>query len=1499
MRAFSFWTKSSPVLLGVALFFSIPLSSLNAQESESVVVEDTSPEQPAITPEVIAEDDSVEVVTEESSYNNLPPGSITFGATTQEDYAEGTGDILIPLFFNGQTMLFINPRSSFTDQNEEEFNFGVGIRQLVNEDSGIFGVNAYYDRRETELGSSFDQFGFGIEYLCSLFDARANIYVPFDDKELVREFERSESSVSQQRSSSSTTAVEAPIGMGNSVVQPTTITTVDSISTTTRTTTMGFREYETTMEGWDAEIGIAIPLPSLEEHIQAKLFGGYYSFNGIMGVEDSEGFRGRLEVQFFPNLLLDAVYYADDNFNGGNYSVGLYFSMPFDLTELIQGSNPFGNVGKLKDPNDMYLRLGEMVKRDPQIRTKIAAPVTIENSERTEETTQTSTVQTLTTNILAEIETDITFVDGDSGNDTNPGTFEQPKLTVQGGVDEPRSMVFVHEIDAQYEENVVLTDNVVLRGAGVPIVAMGGMMFGSGIHPIVDGGGNGPVIEMANNTSVTGFQIQNSPPTMVATQAQIQQAIIGTFVNLPNLGSTLVDNVGILGNNVTGLTINDNIIVGNDYGVLIDRLGDLQVSAARNNLISNNSSGALINGIGNSGTFDVELEENVATHNFGTGIEVSGVNYDEARLNMINNTTSSNGFSGIFTQLETKDFSEFTVTGHTANSNSIWGMQSVNISSGTVFSTVADSTFNSNGAYGLQLFSAGDDTSVVGVGGLTANENGLEGLSIFSESDNGISLVVGGLDPALSEYVETLVDVLGLGPLPPELIQILSANGPLVANGNNGNGIVVTSNGDFLSLAALFDLEANENGSLGALIEIDSENGFAAGLVSDSEGLTTTLDLVKDVVELLVGPTGVPDIPEIASGSMSFNSNGGVGIVMNVEGGSLALSIASGIEANNNTNGTGAIFNTSSSNGLAVGIAQNISASQNAQGIDARVDGEFFALNVLADVAAEFNGGDGIFQSTLSSNGIAVAAVASTDPIRSLIGLLNSEVPLDPAITLRGAPLGPVIASNNDGRGFTSVITSGGPAIGAFLDIQANSNGLNGIIVDIYSEDSIALGLLGSSDFLFDTLGELLAGQPVPHLPVGPVQANGNGSSGVQVFMDSDDASIFLGFGIEAMNNSNLMSSGNGVSIDQIASFETISILADINASGNTGTGLVVRTTTDDDVTVAVLSATLNNNEAGLVIDAFSDNEDIYTSVIGVTANTNLQNGILIRADAGDDAYTAVSGSQAQGNGERGLRTNISSLDDSELYVGGTNFLAGSFLGSLPPELLGLLPVAGTNNFSNNTGTGVSASINAGNDIDFFVGETLINDNGSQGLRAELLGEDDINIEILASEANNNVRTGFRVIAASTNSNIVATFSDNISTNNSSQGVSFEFTAPGTNTVTMNDNIITDNARNGVDLNLAAGTEVRAFGSRNQITDNGRNGLLIDATAPSTVLNFGQNGSGIGTNQFFGNANRDVRNSGAGTILAENNWWGADIDPVGNGQTAGSVDASPRLTTAP
>ena len=152
--------------------------------------------------------------------------------------------------------------------------------------------------------------------------------------------------------------------------------------------------------------------------------------------------------------------------------------------------------------------------------------------------------------------------------------------TIQAGIDAANSGDTVRVAAGTYVENISLKYGVILEGAGRTVTT-------------IDGGGNGPVVDIYSNTEIKGFSIING--------------FTGEYTgNMKEMAGIYCAG--------SGVTIRDNIInTGSEYG--IDFCGFCETSSAINNVISGHDR------YGISAGFDSPLiENNIISHNNWSGI---------------------------------------------------------------------------------------------------------------------------------------------------------------------------------------------------------------------------------------------------------------------------------------------------------------------------------------------------------------------------------------------------------------------------------------------------------------------------------------------------------------------------------------------------------------------------------------------------------------------------------------------------------------------------------------------------------------------------------------------------------------------------------------------------------------------------------------------------------------------------------------------------------------
>ncbi len=117
------------------------------------------------------------------------PGQVQFsayGSTNDNKDALFTTDVILPLYYpaDRNTLVFFNPKFTYTDPAAREYNIGAGIRHIF-DDSYILGLGLFIDNREVRNGLYFMQAGVSLEYLSHPLDIRANWYKPTTGAKIV------------------------------------------------------------------------------------------------------------------------------------------------------------------------------------------------------------------------------------------------------------------------------------------------------------------------------------------------------------------------------------------------------------------------------------------------------------------------------------------------------------------------------------------------------------------------------------------------------------------------------------------------------------------------------------------------------------------------------------------------------------------------------------------------------------------------------------------------------------------------------------------------------------------------------------------------------------------------------------------------------------------------------------------------------------------------------------------------------------------------------------------------------------------------------------------------------------------------------------------------------------------------------------------------------------------------------------------------------------------
>lgn len=247
--------------------------------------------------------------------------TIELEGRTNDDRSIAYPKMLIPLAQDSDSMLFTDIRGRLDDQSSQEYNLGLGYRQMRG--GWIYGGYVFADHLHSANGFDYWQGTAGLEMLTEDWDIRVNGYLP----------ESSENSLGG--------APSIVIDGGGNF----------GISTT--------NFAERAMPGVDAEVGYRLPIDAVD----LRAFGGVYHF-AANGFEDVTGPKARVE------LTMKHEHW-DTIPDGVEFTVGAQFQNDGpreDTTSaLAQLRIPFGSGAKQSQLTRLERRMTNFIERDVDI----------------------------------------------------------------------------------------------------------------------------------------------------------------------------------------------------------------------------------------------------------------------------------------------------------------------------------------------------------------------------------------------------------------------------------------------------------------------------------------------------------------------------------------------------------------------------------------------------------------------------------------------------------------------------------------------------------------------------------------------------------------------------------------------------------------------------------------------------------------------------------------------------------------------------------------------------------------------------------------------------------------------------------------------------------------------------------------------------------------------------------------------------------------------------
>ena len=1381
-------------------------------------------------------------------------GRLTIGTRIGES-AEGYLDILQPILSGENSLIFLNPKLSGSDNDEEEISIGLGARLLIPDHGVIFGANIFYDERRTSRDNTFDQIGAGVEMLTEWVDARANYYWP-EDKQ--REIDRrGETDVDRQ----SFNFLSDIYAQQHQLLQDQTLRTV------TTTTSREFVRYEAPLEGFDAEVGIR--LPGLPEWLETRVFGGYYKFRGDF-TEDIKGVRGRLEVRALPALFLDAEVYEDKKLTGSDYFVGARVNVPFDLANLARGRNPFAGITDdvKAGRREFRERMSEMIIRDPHVR--------IHESGFMEDVA----VRDVKTEVRGSSQTllvldDVNFVDNQSAG-PGDGTAENPYPTVQQGVDNVFGLknVYVFPGAGPYRENIVIAENgVQLLGSGKGIQGFGGKVFGGAIYPVLDGnvaGVNSPVIRVfGDDVLIQGFDIARSPGG--ANPGAID--FLGYGIN--------VDRIGILAENANNLNVMHNRFRDQVLGmtVLMDGYPFYNATIA-NNDFTTGMDAAIFGAVRNSAQVDLNISDNRISDAV-LGIELYAYMLDDVNLTLSGNRIADPASYGIYMEMgPTINNVDVLLTGNEVFGAGVAGaeLKVTDIAGDVSISLQNERYFDNNAGFNLDINQVGGD---VDVSVIDSHFNG-------STGGAGFNLLINDVGGDVSVYIDPTEfnnnaanGLFGNISVEGNISVVLE---DVTANNNSAGGVFLSLFSQTGVVQTLFrGVEANDNGGDGVSVTASSDEfvifGQLPSLFSLDEAVANRITANNNA------GSGISMIGNSVSGAviqisdlLVANGNSGNGVAQILVAEQIVMSLVNEIEASNNS-GNGAFILVNSSLGGAFIDIGRANVNSNAGG-----SGLFLSANSLESsvvsvgmgetllgglpkpnpgpVVANDNMSQGIYAGLSSVSGSVIFIAQDIETKRNQSGgvdlmlLAHEDIQVLLGAGLVGTNLivGTVHADNNNGPGIQINANAEVGDVGINLvNGTANSNVVGVLVNAIAGEDVrtfIGAGILELSD-ANPVFGSFRAdgnsGGPGMALNLNGLDgdvsvlfagggANNNAGDGLAAVLHSGhDVWMYMGGGIFGSTSEPLTfnnNQGSGISAVMSATNDTVSMISGgLELNNNVGSGLNLNVNSLDNANIILGISSLGtnsttakvsaNDNAGLGISISAVSEQSVTVAIPlVEANRNNTGGILLNANAISGDTTVMLGLTPV---PVVMDTDAFSVNASDNQGFGILAFANSISGEVNVVL-------GQGSVTNNAGPGINLFSSAESSIQVFMGvvfETAqgsgslnVSDNIGGGALVQLISnEDDTSLITGALDLNNNNGVGMNVF---------------MNAGRDAQAFLGVSSAGGTNLQSAQINA-NNNQGLGLNMTLSAGNDVQVSMADVTATNNMDTGIFILGSAVSNL----------------------------------------------------------------
>ncbi|MFN0195688.1 MAG: inverse autotransporter beta domain-containing protein [Planctomycetaceae bacterium] len=1266
-------------------------------------------------------------------------------------YEDGYSTIggFVPFYeFSDASIIFGTARLFVTDDDElPGVNVGAGVRQYLPLADQMIGASVFFDSDETGSNNRYDQVTFSAEWIDKFWEVRSNVYLP-----------TSEESNQTGLLLTGTT----PFFQGQQILFEDT----------------GI--FETPMKGVDLEFGV--PLFGAP---WARGYAGTYYYNAPAD-DDPIGFRGRMLLNFTEDISTE-VAVSEDRLFGTRITVGVQVT--------FSGRTIF---------NPVFPQRTVLDKRFDQVA----------RNYRIAMGTSQAPVDTPAINPLTDLPYVVTHVD-DSFPGPGDGTFENRFTTLQNDISD---IILVWRGNTTPATpligGVTLINNQRLLGEGIPhtfVARDRGTFAFPGFDdalpkPFVTQGAVGPVIELADNNEVSGF----------------------------NIVDTTIGRSAIFGNGIVDFDINNVDVVGNGPAF---------------NLLNASGTGRIVD----------------SSFALGIGVSSTGVNIANtavAPLDVLidNFATASGGLNGLRLSANAAQINA-TVDDFLADNNRT-GLSLIATAGGELNVDITDSTFTDATAVlategrGVQIQAVAgnvnltmDNTLVTG-----ASSHGMEvsasagslftgeitDSSFSNAMGNGIMMTFSNSPGAnILTMTDTTVDNAGL-------------DGMHLIVQNNSLLTVDITDGSFINAGGdAFDTTVTNDSTLNLFVDPTpatgaTDNGFRFVVSNDSTLNATFLDssLGNAGMSAILGTVTNGSVANVSFTNGSLANNGINAINIFGDDSDVNLTV---VNANAQFNGShGGQFIFQNDGDLVANISDSNFSNNPGDAFFASVTGTgSSALFTLDNVLADLSGDSGFDFSATNNSVFSLTATDSSFDQSGSHGITGAVDDSVATLALTGVSLE---QSTLNGVDLTGTNDADITATFDATTVIENNNG-NGVAISLDDSD----GHLTFDNTSVDDND--LAGLAFSAVNGSTLEIDGTGASFTNNGTDGISGSA-IGAGTDVnmtmtdvLVNDHVAGFGMNLAILSGAQYTGEFTNAQFNNNANTGINLVTTLNASSDL--SLVNSDVSNNGLGGIETFTTVDSTLRVDLLNTTVNINGGNGLSVFADDSTVDVVLDGNTTLDDNFGDGYFYQIQNGADL-ITTAPNEFVGRSLSGNFGSGISGFATGAGTTaqlimdrtRINNNFDDGMTFAVNAGATLDVELEDVRIDDQFfGNGINTTVTGPGSLaTFDVLTSFIENNGSffgdQGF-LLDVSGGADAVADFRFTNIQGNGGHGIQAIVDGAGSTLAisTDADTTVTNHTLDGIEINAFNSAVVTNADFGGLASSNAEDGLEVNLTTNGSVTN--------------------------------------------------------------